>query len=290
MVVPEARRTVSDGSIAARKNGATDPVPAPAPPSGGGSGSNSNSGSNKAGPLLEYQLKTLIAPGSPGGEVAADHVIDLKFGTAGNGMWEINNIVYEPPTLPTLLNIINGGVSPANYSRAEHTFILQPDELIELRIHGAAHGITHPFHLHGHAFDVVQSASGGPPNYKNPPRRDVVAVSDGGVIIRFRGTHPLPLAPLPLSNPDLPSQLTTPGPGSCTGASARPCVPSPSLTTPHIPFRPTSHIDWHLEAGLAVVFAEAPREFCGDGPKSGIVTKQFMALCPTYNKLAPELQ
>lgn len=46
-----------------------------------------------------------------------------------------------------------------------------------------------------------------------------------------------------------------------------------------------SHIDWHLEAGLAVVFAEAPTEFRGDGPKSGIITPQYLDLCPAYNAL-----
>ncbi|KAJ7115448.1 hypothetical protein C8R44DRAFT_794661, partial [Mycena epipterygia] len=141
-------------------------------------------------------LKTLINPVAPGGSTPADHVIDLTFGT------QINNIVYTPPSLPTLLNIINGGTYDSNFTKAEHTFILnlKADEVVELRIHGAAHGITHPFHIHGHAFDVVQSV-----NYKNP-------------------------------------------------------------------------------AGLAIVFAEVPRDF-RDGPKSGIVTLQYLDLCPAYDVL-----
>ncbi|KAJ7147917.1 laccase 17 [Mycena crocata] len=197
-----------------------------------------------ADPTTQSTVVTLLNPGAPGGEAPADHVIDLQFGTAGSGTWQINNVVYEPPKLPTLLNIINGGFYDSNYTKPEHTFILQPDEVVELRIHGAAHGITHPFHLHGHAFDVIKSAS-GPVNYKNPPRRDVVAVSDGGVIIRFRADNPGP-------------------------------------------WFLHCHIDWHLEAGLAVVFAEAPREFAmKDGPKSGIVTPQYLDLCPAYNALAP---
>ena len=43
-------------------------------------------------------------------------------------IWEINNVVYSPPTLPTLLNMINGGTYASNYTKAEHTFILMPDE------------------------------------------------------------------------------------------------------------------------------------------------------------------
>ncbi|KAF8175059.1 hypothetical protein K438DRAFT_1979933 [Mycena galopus ATCC 62051] len=62
---------------------------------------------------------------------------------------------------------------------------------MELRIHGSDHGIAHPFHLHGHAFDIVQSAS-GPVNYVNPPRRDVIGVEKRGVIIRFGGETLVP--------------------------------------------------------------------------------------------------
>ncbi|KAJ6481559.1 laccase [Mycena vitilis] len=211
--------------------------------SGGGGGG--GGGGKTAGPLQEYQLKTLIDPGAPGGDAPADHVIDLQFGTAGPGLWQINGLSYVPPTLPTLLNMINGGNMSANYTKAEHTFILQPNEVVELRIHGSANGITHPFHLHGHAFDIVQSAS-GPVNYKNPPRRDVIGVEAGGVVIRFRADNPGP-------------------------------------------WFLHCHIDWHLEAGLAVVFAEAPNDF-RDGPKSGIVSQQYLDLCPAYNALAPEFQ
>jgi len=45
----------------------------------------------------------------------------------------------------------------------------------------------------GHTFDVIQSASGGPPNYVNPPRRDVVTSGgtvDNPVRIRFRTDNP----------------------------------------------------------------------------------------------------
>ncbi|KAJ7160007.1 Cupredoxin [Mycena crocata] len=149
---------------------------------------------------------------------------------AGSGTWQTNNIVYEPPRLPALLNIINGGFWDANYTKLEHTFILKADEVVELLIHGAAHGIIHPFHL--------QCVCSGPVNYKNPPPRDMVAVSDGDVLIRFRADNPGP-------------------------------------------WFLHCHIDWHLEAGLAVVFAEAPNSFANkDDPKSGIASQQYLDLCP----------
>ncbi|KAJ7018209.1 laccase [Mycena alexandri] len=194
-----------------------------------------------AGMLQEYQLATLINPGAPGGSAPADHVIDLDFDAAGNGIWEINGVVYTPPDLPTLLKIINGATVASDFNVSEHTFILTPNEVVELRIHGADHGITHPFHLHGHAFDIVQSAS-GPLNYVNPPRRDVIGVEQGGVIIRFRADNP----------------------GPC-------------------------HIDWHLEAGLAVVFAEAPAAQ-RQGPGAQIISPQWLNLCPAYDALPKDLQ
>ncbi|KAJ7661414.1 laccase [Mycena polygramma] len=200
---------------------------------------------NGGGMLEEFQLQTLINPGAPGGSAPADHVIDLNFDAAGNGIWEINGIVYQPPDLPTLLKIINGATVASDFNVSEHTFILVPNEVVELRIHGADHGITHPFHLHGHAFDVVQSAS-GPVNYVNPPRRDVVAVEQGGVIIRFRADNPGP-------------------------------------------WFLHCHIDWHLEAGLAVVFAESPAAQ-RTGPAAQIITPQWLDLCPVYDALAPEFQ
>nr|BAU94254.1 laccase [Pholiota microspora] len=199
--------------------------------------------------LQEFQLAALINPGAPGGNAPADRSIDLNFGMdvkSGRLMWEINDISYLPPDLPTLLNIIaNGFTSEANFTTTEHTFVIDRNEVIELVIHGSPNGHTHPFHLHGHAFDIVQSMQ-GPANFKNPPRRDVVGVGGSTVIIRF--------------------QADNPGPWffHC-------------------------HIDWHLEAGLAVVFAERPLDAIS-GPQSEIIKQTWLDLCPIYNALPPDQQ
>ncbi|KAJ6550122.1 laccase 16 [Mycena capillaripes] len=211
----------------------------------GGPGNGNMGGGGMAGPLQEFQLATLVDPGAPGGSAPADHVITLDFNAAGPGIWEINGVVYTPPTLPTLLKIFNGATVASDFNVSEHTFILNQNEVVELQIHGADHGITHPFHLHGHAFDIVKSSS-GPMNYVNPPRRDVIAVDQGGVIIRFRADNPGP-------------------------------------------WFLHCHIDWHLEAGLAVVFAEAPAAQ-RDGPASEIITPQWLDLCPAYYAQPLEFQ
>ncbi|KAJ6579664.1 laccase [Mycena vulgaris] len=180
------------------------------------------------------------AKGGPGGAAPLQ-----EFELAFDAIWEINGIVYTPPTLPTLLKIINGATVASDFNVSEHTFILVKDEVVELHIHGSDHGITHPFHLHGHAFDIVKSAS-GPTNYVNPPRRDVIGVEQGGVVIRFRADNPGP-------------------------------------------WFLHCHIDWHLEAGLAVVFAEAPAEE-REGPQTEIITPQWLDLCPSYYALPEDEQ
>ncbi|KAJ6526113.1 Cupredoxin, partial [Mycena vulgaris] len=92
-------------------------------------------------PLQEFQLAPLINSGAPGGSAPADHVIDLNFDAPGPGTaWEINGIGYTPLSLPILLNIINGASVASGFTVGEHTFILVPDEVVELRIHGSLHG------------------------------------------------------------------------------------------------------------------------------------------------------
>ncbi|KAJ7760816.1 putative laccase 2 precursor [Mycena maculata] len=49
------------------------------------------------------------------------------------------------------------------------------------------------------------------------------------------------------------------------------------------------HIDWHLEAGLAVVFGESPAANIA-GPQSQIIQPDWAALCPEYDALTPEFQ
>ncbi|CCO32975.1 Laccase-2 [Rhizoctonia solani AG-1 IB] len=49
------------------------------------------------------------------------------------------------------------------------------------------------------------------------------------------------------------------------------------------------HIDWHLEAGLALVFAEAPNEI-RQGSQAVQPSGSWSQLCPKYAALPAELQ
>ncbi|KAF5365986.1 hypothetical protein D9758_006659 [Tetrapyrgos nigripes] len=138
--------------------------------------------------LKESNLHPLFNMEAPGGSGPADQVIDQ------NSMleWTVNNVRYQPPNLPMLPNIIaNNFTSPSQFSPSENTIVLERDQVIELHIHGSVNGHTHPFHLHGHVFSVVQGHD-GPANYANPPQRDVVGVKGGTVIICFKTDNPRP--------------------------------------------------------------------------------------------------
>ncbi|KAJ7824627.1 hypothetical protein B0H14DRAFT_2597159 [Mycena olivaceomarginata] len=89
-------------------------------------------------------------------------------------IWEINGIESTPPDL-TLLKIINGATIASDSNVSQRTFILTKNGVVELRIHGADMfsglflflALNKRWEFSGHAFDIVQSAS-GPPNYVNP--------------------------------------------------------------------------------------------------------------------------
>ncbi|KAJ1303884.1 hypothetical protein OPQ81_008297 [Rhizoctonia solani] len=205
-------------------------------------------GDNSTIVLDQSKLVPLIQPGAPGGSRPADVVVPLDFDlNFANGLWRINNVSYSPPDIPTLLKILanQGRTEASDFATDEHTYMLPSNKVVELHIKGQALGIVHPIHLHGHAFDIVQFGN-NPPNYVNPPRRDVVGVTDAGVRIQFR----------------------TDNPG---------------------PWFLHCHIDWHLEEGFAMVFAEAPDEM-KKGPQSVQPDGQWKKLCQKYEKLPEELQ
>ena len=51
----------------------------------------------------------------------------------------------------------------------------------------------------------------------------------------------------------------------------------------------SSSTDWHLEAGLAAVFAERPVDQIS-GPQSEIIKQTWLDLCPIYKALPADEQ
>ncbi|KAJ3794319.1 laccase 1 [Lentinula aff. detonsa] len=117
-------------------------------------------------PLHETSLVPLANPGAPGNATANGVDVDL-------------NLVLSFSLTFTAELLPSGSV-----------YTLPLNSVIQLSFNTAAVaaiGGPHPFHLHGHTFDVVRSAGSSVYNYINPPRRDVVSTgaATDNVTIRF---------------------------------------------------------------------------------------------------------
>ncbi|GLB43059.1 putative multicopper oxidase family protein [Lyophyllum shimeji] len=200
---------------------------------------------NPGGPKLLDQQMHPIAQENPGmlGSGPPDVAITLKIAQPNPPFFDINGISYISPTVPVLLQLLSGAAQPQDLLPSEQVFILPKNKLIEVSIPG---GGAHPFHLHGHAFDVIRPSNDNNTNFVNPLRRDVYPINGGNTTFRFFSGNP--------------------------GAWFLHC-----------------HIDWHLEAGLAIVFAEAPADNIA-GPQSQITPQDWKDLCPMYDALEADFQ
>ncbi|KAJ7211771.1 laccase [Mycena pura] len=197
------------------------------------------------GAKLDDALMHPIASQKPGklGSGPPDHALTLNISQPNLPFFDINGISYQSPSLPVLLQLLSGASKPTDFLPSEQVFLLPPNAIIDISIPGTG---AHPFHLHGHNFDIILVSGATTPNFVNPPRRDVVPINSGNTTFRFFSNNP--------------------------GAWFLHC-----------------HIDWHLEAGLAIVFGESPAENIA-GSQSQIVQPDWKALCPAYDDLPPELQ
>lgn len=144
-----------------------------------------------------------------------------------------NNITYTSPVVPSLYTVMSGGdqVNDATiYGAYTNTFVLEHMDVIQIIINNNDGG-THPFHMHGHEFQVIlrdiaydddNPTFYDADNHANfteiPVRRDTVFVRpNSNMVLRFRADNP--------------------------GVWIFHC-----------------HIEWHLEQGLAMVMIEAPTQ------------------------------
>lgn len=178
--------------------------------------------------------KLVPAVAEPLVEADISHKMDIWFDTFADGKnyAAFNNITYVAPKTPALLSALSMGeeaANPAIYGPNSNAFVFQHLDMIELRLFNWDAG-KHPFHLHGHHFQVVYKSQDvlsddpelNPPfneSQVNPMRRDTVVVPPGGAAyLRFRADNP--------------------------GTWFFHC-----------------HIDPHLVSGLAAIFIEAPELF-----------------------------
>ncbi|KAE9407580.1 laccase lcc6 [Gymnopus androsaceus JB14] len=199
--------------------------------------------------LSETSLVPLVNPGASGAHDidGADHNLNLQLGFNA-GAFTINGVKFVPPSVPVLLQIISGALTPAELLPAGSVYALPLNSTIQLTFNTstvAAIGGPHPFHLHGHNFDVIRPAGATEYNYDTPVRRDVVSTGSAtdNVTIRF-------------------------------------------FTDNAGPWFLHCHIDFHLEAGFAIVFAEGAEEAVAPGHVPP--PQAWDNLCPIYDALTPE--
>lgn len=142
-----------------------------------------------------------------------DHqvTIDVVMDNLGNGVNYafFNNITYVTPKIPTLGTVLSANndsdsLNAQIYGSNTHGIVLQKDEIVEIVLNNNDTGV-HPFHLHGHVFQVVErgpdySDEDGPIPYNESapyiPRnesmfRDVLYVRPQSYfVIRFKANNP----------------------------------------------------------------------------------------------------
>ncbi|KAK0498036.1 laccase lcc5 [Armillaria luteobubalina] len=142
--------------------------------------------------ILWKPLENPGAPGSPekGG---VDLALNLAF-DFNDTNFTINGYSFIPPTTPVLLQILSGAHNPHDLIPSHSIYSLPLNSTIEISMPGGVRNEAHPFHLHGHTFDVVRTAGSDVYNYKNPVRRDVVNTGNNSdnVTIRFTTDNPGP--------------------------------------------------------------------------------------------------
>ncbi|KAI9438813.1 laccase [Lactarius indigo] len=220
-------------------------------------------------PLKETDLHPLNPTPVPGKPVPGGADININLDVSADfvtGKFLVNNVSFESPGVPVLLQILNGA-PPSQLLPNGSVYLVGgsngKNASVEVSIPSSAfagpvrlQSITelatsmpgpltlvlnqHPIHLHGHAFHVVRSAGNATYNYNNPVMRDVVSIGNLG------------------DNDNVTFRFATDNPG---------------------PWFLHCHIDWHFEAGFAAVFAE-------DVPEVKATIKPPKAwddLCVAYN-------
>ncbi|KAJ6557732.1 laccase [Mycena capillaripes] len=198
---------------------------------------------NSTAPLVETDLHPLVATAVPGSPVAGgtDVAMNLVITLdATSFTFAINGATYTPPTAPVLLQILSGAQSATDLLPSGDVFTLPPNSVVELSIPGGTPGAPHPFHLHGHNFFVIKSAGNDTFNFDNPVIRDVVSTG-------------------PLATDNTTIRFVTDNAG---------------------PWILHCHIDFHLQVGLAIVFAEDTATIAKSTHPA-----QWDDLCPTYDAL-----
>lgn len=178
--------------------------------------------------------------------------IDVAMDNLGNGVNYafFNNVTYTAPKVPVLSTALTSGEFATNsfiYGNS-HAFVLQKNDVVDIVLNNQDTG-KHPFHLHGHTFQVIARGAG---------------VDDDLSPVAFNESDHEPF-------PEVPMIRDTVYVNPQSYIVMRFKADNPGVWLFHC------HIEWHLEQGLAIVLIEAPEEM--QETESQQMTDNFLEVC-----------
>lgn len=145
-----------------------------------------------------------------------------------------NNITYTAPKVPSLYTILSAPEDllsdPRIYGEFTHPLVLEHMQTVQIVINNNDPG-THPFHMHGHNFQVVSRSEASDEDTPIPfdPKKDT----------KF---------------PVVPMRRDTAHVNAMGNLVIRFVADNPGVWIFHC------HVEWHLSQGLGVILVEAPHQ------------------------------
>jgi iron transport multicopper oxidase len=197
-----------------------------------------------ASDLIPYDDITLVpydkVPLLPSPDYEIEVTVNMEILGNGDGYALLNNISYTAPKVPTLFSVMSAGNLSTNslvYGEFTHPIVLNHNDVVQLILNNNDGG-SHPFHLHGHNFQVIDRA----PAY-------------GATFYDYTAGDPVPYDPQNHTEfPPYPARRDTfvlPPHGYFV---IRFVADNPGVWFFHC------HIDWHLSQGLGLLMIEAPTQ------------------------------
>ena len=123
----------------------------------------------------------------------------------GTNRASFNNITYSEPNVASMFTALtmpgNDSFLPAVYGAQTNAIVYEHMAMVQLTVYNWDAGF-HPFHLHGHEFQVIEKSFDvtsndtvvNPPTQEgqeNPARRDTITIPPTGkVVLRWRADNP----------------------------------------------------------------------------------------------------
>ncbi|RDB27658.1 Laccase-2 [Hypsizygus marmoreus] len=199
-------------------------------------------------PLREVNLHALTNPAAPGLPFigGADVVLNIAHSFDFNTFhYTMGGYAFIPPTVPVLLQILSGAQSAGDLLPQGSYYALPPNKVIEVTLPGTGVDLGGPHPFHLHGHSFSVVRSGDSDTY----------------------------------NYVNPVRRDTVNTGFADGNATFRFV-----TDNAGPWFLHCHIDWHLDLGLAVVFAEDIPSTATQNPRPAAWDR----LCPRYDSLTPD--